>query len=220
MIRLRDIHFSYDGREILQGLSLTVAPGDRIGLIGHTGAGKTTICRIIMGLVRPDSGDVEIFGKLRAVESDFVDIRGRIGYLFQDSEDQLFCPTVLDDVAFGPLNLGRSPDEAKEIVSRTLEALNLEGFEERLTHRLSGGEKRLVSLAGVLAMEPEILILDEPTTGLDAETQERIADVLVSSDLTYIVVSHDHEFIARTAVSTALLRDGILVPGAPIYKRG
>ncbi len=215
MIRLRDIRFSYDGQEVLKGLSLEVGPGDRIGLIGHTGAGKTTICRIIMGLARPDSGDVEIFGKLRAVESDFADIRGRIGYLFQDSEDQLFCPTVLDDVAFGPLNLGRSPDEAKEIVSRTLEALNLEGFEERLTHKLSGGEKRLVSLAGVLAMEPEILILDEPTTGLDAETQERIADVLVSSDLTYVVVSHDREFIARTATSTALLRDGALIPAEP-----
>ena len=110
--------------------------------------------------------------------SDFENIRQRIGLLFQDADDQLFNPTVLEDVAFGPLNLGKSVKEAKDIAQKTLRALGLEGFEERIIYKLSGGEKRLVSLATVMAMEPEILLLDEPTTGLDDSTKEKLIDVL------------------------------------------
>jgi cobalt/nickel transport system ATP-binding protein len=165
-----------------------------------------------MGLLTPESGEVEIFGKARARESDFTEIRGRVGFLFQDADDQLFCPTVLDDVAFGPLNLGRSPEEARRIVSATLAALKLDGFEDRITYQLSGGEKRLVSLATVLAMEPEILILDEPTSGLDEETTQRIAEILAKSDLTYIVISHDMEFVRRTTNRVLSLKGGRLSP--------
>jgi cobalt/nickel transport system ATP-binding protein len=164
-----------------------------------------------MGLSFPESGTVEIFGKQRTSESDFADIRGRIGFLFQDADDQLFCPTVLEDVAFGPLNMGKSPEEAKRIVRETLRTLKLEGFEERITYKLSGGEKRLVSLATVLAMEPEVLILDEPTSGLDEETTERIIEVLHDLDLSYIVISHDRDFVQRTTKSLLKISRGNLV---------
>jgi cobalt/nickel transport system ATP-binding protein len=210
MIRLRDIRFKYNSRYILDGLNLHVRPGDRIGLVGPNGCGKTTLSHIIMGLLKPESGEVEIFGKIRSEESDFREVRGKIGFLFQDADDQLFCPTVLEDVAFGPLNLGKSPEEAKAIVASTLAALKLDGFAERITYKLSGGEKRLVSFATVLAMEPSLLILDEPTTGLDEETTERLIEILTTSNLTYVIISHDREFVKRTADKVLQIQRGVI----------
>jgi cobalt/nickel transport system ATP-binding protein len=210
MIRLRDIRFKYNSRYILDGLNLHVRPGDRIGLVGPNGCGKTTLSHIIMGLLRPESGEVEIFGKIRSEESDFREVRGKIGFLFQDADDQLFCPTVLEDVAFGPLNLGKSPEEAKAIVASTLATLKLDGFAERITYKLSGGEKRLVSVATVLAMEPNVLILDEPTTGLDEETTERLIEILTTSNLTYVIISHDREFVKRTADKVLQIKRGVI----------
>lgn len=207
MIRLRNIRFRYNSAYVLDGVNFKLDRGDRIALVGPNGSGKTTLCHIIMGLVLPESGEVEIFGRLRQKEADFQDIRGRIGFLFQDADDQLFCPTVLEDVAFGPLNLGKSPEEARRIVSTTLKALKLEGFAERITYQLSGGEKRLVSLATVLAMEPEVLILDEPTSGLDEATTERLAEILNESNLTYIVISHDMDFVKKTTDDVVTMTD-------------
>jgi cobalt/nickel transport system ATP-binding protein len=211
MIRLQDIRFKYNSRHILDGINLHVAPGNRIGLVGPNGSGKTTLCHIIMGLLAPESGTVEVFGKSRVTEADFKEIRGKVGFLFQDADDQLFCPTVLEDVAFGALNMGKSPEEARHIVSATLTSLKLTGFEDRITYQLSGGEKRLVSLATVLAMEPEALILDEPTSGLDEETTERLIEILKESNLTYILISHDREFVERTTNRTLRIEHGVLV---------
>jgi cobalt/nickel transport system ATP-binding protein len=211
MIRLRNIRFKYNSRYVLDGLDFDMAPGNRIGLVGPNGSGKTTLCHIIMGLLTPESGTVEVFGKKRASEKDFKEIRGKLGFLFQDSDDQLFCPTVLEDIAFGPLNMGKSPEEAKRIVFATLTALKLDGFEDRITYQLSGGEKRLVSLATVLAMEPEALILDEPTGGLDEATTERLIEILKESGLTYILISHDREFVERTTNRTLRIENGVLV---------
>lgn len=208
LIRVHNIRFKYRSRYILDGVDLEVHRGDRIGLVGPNGSGKTTLCHIIMGLLKPESGDVEIFGKLRKEDSDFEDVRGRIGFLFQDADDQLFCPTVLEDVAFGPLNLGKTAAEAKAIVRSTLKSLKLEGFEERITYQLSGGEKRLVSLATVLAMEPEVLILDEPTTGLDEATSERLVEILKGAELPYILISHDKEFVRQTTTSLYRIKNG------------
>lgn len=210
MIHLKNIRFRYNSRYVLDGLNLDVSQRDRIGLIGPNGSGKTTLCQIIMGLLAPESGDIEIFGKARIQEQDFQEIRGRIGFLFQDADDQLFCPTVLEDVAFGPLNMGKSPAEAKRIVAATLASLNLKGFEERITYQLSGGEKRLVSLATVLAMEPDMLILDEPTGGLDEETTERIIHILNESQLTFILISHDREFLEKTTNRILRIKSGII----------
>lgn len=208
MIILRDISFSYDGEPVLEKLTLQINRQDRIGLLGPNGCGKTTLCHIIMGLLLPTSGTLEVLGTKMERESDFTRIRGKVGFLFQDSDDQLFCPTVIEDVAFGPLNIGQTPDEARQTVRKTLKALQLEGFEDRLTYKLSGGEKRLVSLATVLAMEPEFLILDEPTTGLDEKTTERLTEILTQSNLGYMIISHDREFIKNTTSKLLKMQNG------------
>jgi cobalt/nickel transport system ATP-binding protein len=196
IINLKGISFAYSGdRPIFDQLSFQLRHGDRIGLVGPNGSGKTTLFHIIMGLLRPSSGGIELFGRPASEEKDFRGARKRIGLLFQDADDQLFCPTVLEDVAFGPLNLGKSPEEARGIALKTLARLGLSGFENRITYKLSGGEKRLVSLATVLAMDPEALLLDEPTNGLDEETEEKIIDILKGLNLSCIFISHNLDFL-------------------------
>jgi cobalt/nickel transport system ATP-binding protein len=175
LIDLEDISYSYPGRRpILKGLFFRLYEKERVGLIGPNGSGKTTLFHVIMGLLKPTSGSMTIFGRQVEDEKNFRSIRQKIGLLFQDADDQLFSPTVLEDVAFGPLNQGKSVREAKDIAMEALCSLGLEGFEDRITYKLSGGEKKLVSLATVLAMRPLILLLDEPTTGLDEETTIRL----------------------------------------------
>ncbi len=199
MINLEGIHFAYPGgRVVFEGLDFQLREGEKVGLIGPNGSGKTTLFQIIMGLLKPTAGSIEIFGRPMRDEKDFRTIRQKIGLLFQDPDDQLFSPTVLEDVAFGPLNQGKSMEEAKEIARQTLASLGLAGFEERITYKLSGGEKRLVSLATVLAMQPRVLLLDEPTTGLDMETTERLVEILNGLDLSYVFISHDMDFILQT----------------------
>jgi cobalt/nickel transport system ATP-binding protein len=212
MIKIRDLHFGRDGKPIFQGLDFNLEKGDRVAIIGPNGAGKTTLCHIIMGLITPWRGEIEIFGKPRRTSKDFDEIRGKIGFLFQDADDQLFCPTVMDDVAFGPLNLGKTPEEARSIVRATLRRLEIEGFEDRFTHKLSGGEKRIVSMATVMAMEPEVLLLDEPTAGLDEKTTERLTKILIDCGLTYAVISHDADFVEKTADRVMKLTEGRLAP--------
>ncbi len=199
IINLKGISFAYPGdKRVLDQLSFQLRRGERIGLAGPNGSGKTTFFHIIMGLLRPSSGRIELFGRPANDEKDFRGARKRIGLLFQDADDQLFCPTVLEDVAFGPLNLGKSPEEARDIALKTLSRLDLSGFEDRITYKLSGGEKRLVSLATVLAMDPEVLLLDEPTNGLDEETEEKITDILKGLNLSCIFISHNLDFLLET----------------------
>jgi cobalt/nickel transport system ATP-binding protein len=209
IINLTDISFSYPGEpEVLDKLNLQFLRNEKTGLMGPNGSGKTTLFHIIMGLLKPLSGSIEIFGKPAKEEKDFIDVRKRIGLLFQDADDQLFSPTVLEDVAFGPLNLGKSKDEAIDIARKTLEFLDLAGFEDRITYKLSGGEKRLVSLATVLAMEPEILLLDEPTTGLDEKTKTKIKKTLRELDLSYILISHEFDLLSEITDSIYTMDKG------------
>jgi len=140
-------------------------------------------------------------------------VRQRAGLLFQDPEDQLFCPTVAEDVAFGPLNLGKSRDEAATIVADVLARLDLTGYEDRITYKLSGGEKRLVSLAAVLAMEPEVLLLDEPTGGLDDEHDARLRAILADLPQAALVVSHDRDLLEATTARLVRLVDGRIETG-------
>ena len=206
LIRAHDLTFAYPGQSpVLRGVDLELCPGQRLGLAGPNGTGKTTLLHILVGLLRPDSGTLEILGSRVREEKDFVRVRREVGLLFQNADDQLFCPTVIEDVAFGPLNLGYAPDEALQIAGATLERLGLEGFEDRITHKLSGGEKKLVSLATILSMSPGILLLDEPTTGLDETTRERIITVLNGLDVSMIVVSHEKDFLQRTTTHTCCL---------------
>jgi len=214
IIDLKGVSFVYHGnhskRPVLDNLNLQISRGQRVGLIGPNGSGKTTLFHLLMGLLRPNQGEILVFGKKRQQEKDFREVREKIGLLFQDSDDQLFCPTVAEDVAFGPLNLGRTQDEALEITRQVLKRLGLEEFEDRLTYKLSGGEKRLISLATVLAMQPEVLVLDEPTTGLDEDTVERLIQILRSSDLTYLIASHNREFLSKTTDTVYRLAQGKL----------
>jgi cobalt/nickel transport system ATP-binding protein len=217
IIRLEAVSFTYPGEgKILDGLNLTLNRGQRIGLMGPNGSGKTSLFHLIMGLLVPDGGTIRIFGEKVGAEDDFLSVRRRIGLLFQDSDDQLFSPTVIEDVAFGPLNLGKSRDEAVAVARKTMHNLGLEGFEQRLTHKLSGGEKRLVSLATVLAMEPEVLLLDEPTNGLDEKTQAKIQDILTHIDLSYIIISHDFDFLEETTDAIFLIDNGKILTDAEV----
>ena len=212
LVELRDVHFAYEAeRPVLAGASLRLLPAERVSILGGNGAGKTTLLHVIVGLVRPRSGEVVAFGEPRRREKDFWSVRKRVGLLFQDPDDQLFCPTVREDVAFGPLNLGRSREEARAIVAATLERLRIGELAGRVTHRLSGGEKRIVALATVLAMEPELLLLDEPTLGLDEPAYERLLEILAGLPHAMCVVSHDRSFHARLATKAVELRAGRVV---------
>ncbi|MBW1850073.1 MAG: ABC transporter ATP-binding protein [Deltaproteobacteria bacterium] len=213
LINLEDVHFSFPGgREVLKRVSFHLREREKIGLIGPNGSGKTSLFHVIMGLLKPASGRIEIFGKRMESEKHFKTVRQRIGLLFQDPDDQLFSPTVLEDVAFGPLNQGKSIPEAKEIAKETLASLGLSGVEDRVTYKLSGGEKRLVSLATVLAMNPEVLLLDEPTTGLDPETTKKMIGILKNLDLAYVFISHNMDFIGQTTDKTYAMIDGRIMP--------
>ncbi len=200
LIELRDITFAYPGSSppVFQDFNFQLLPGKHIGLIGPNGCGKTTLLHLIMGLLRPQAGRIFILGQEIGKEKDFVWVRQKVGLLFQNADDQLFCPTVLEDVAFGPLNLGKPPAEAIQIARETMARLGLQGFEDRVTYKLSGGEKKLVSLATVLAMQPQLLLLDEPTAGLDELTRHRLIHILQDLDIAYMIVSHEPDFLDHT----------------------
>lgn len=208
---LDKVHFSYSPeRRVLSGVDFRLNPGERIGIVGSNGCGKTTFLRLLVGLLKPTLGSVHAFGKLRARESDFHEVRLRAGFVFQHANDQLFCPTVIEDVAFGPLNLGKSRTEAAKVAREMLTQLGLAGFEDRVTYNLSGGEKRLVALATVLAMEPEVLLLDEPTAGLDDASLEQVTKILSTLPHAMAVVSHDSEFLAGVTKQRLTFKDGRL----------
>lgn len=211
LIRFHHVEFCYSpGRPVLSDCNFCLEPGQRIALLGANGSGKTTLLHLAVGLLRPAAGGVEAFGRLRQTERDFHEVRCRAGLLFQDADDQLFCPTVAEDVAFGPLNLGRSRADVRQIVAETLERLGLGGYQERITHQLSGGEKRLVALATVLAMQPEVLLLDEPTGGLDDASAQRTVELLTGLSQTMVVVSHDHTFLKSICTAALRLEQGRL----------
>ncbi|MDR0355056.1 MAG: energy-coupling factor ABC transporter ATP-binding protein [Deltaproteobacteria bacterium] len=213
IIKITGLRFGYpQGPEIIKGLDLEVSAETRLGLIGANGSGKTTLLSLIMGIVKPMDGTIEILGRLCRKEADFREVRPRLGFVFQDANDQLFCPTVADDIAFGPLNLGYTPAQAKEIVEEVLNDLGLTGFGSRVTYDLSGGEKKLVSLGTALALRPKMLILDEPTTFLDETAVARLEKVLAAQALPRIIVSHDRDFLERVTTSRLMMTGGILRP--------
>lgn len=211
IITLKDIAFGYTTRpNVLKKINFTLSEGDRVGLVGSNGSGKTTLFHIIMGLLKPSGGEINILGEVRKIEPDFREVREKIGLLFQDSDDQLFSPTVAEDIAFGPLNLGKSPKEAKAIVKDTLAELGMSGFEQRVTYNLSGGEKRLVAFATVLAMSPKVLLLDEPTAWLDSDVTKKITAILKNRFHSYIITSHDEQLLKETTSCTYRMTRGAI----------
>lgn len=213
LFSLQGVSFAFPGgEEVLRSVDFQLHAGERVALTGANGTGKTTLLHLMVGLRKPSAGTITAYGAPCRSERDFRSVRTRTGLLFQDANDQLFCPTVLEDVAFGPLNLGRSQREATDIAERTLAALGLEDFGPRITHKLSGGEKRMVSLATVLAMEPAVLLLDEPNTGLDSAASARLLTVLLRLPQAMVLVSHDADLVAQLATRTVLLHEGTIRP--------
>ncbi|EIJ43415.1 ABC-type cobalt transport system, ATPase component [Beggiatoa alba B18LD] len=219
LLELRTIDYAYQAhRPLLQGLNLTVHQGERLAIRGANGSGKTTLLHLIVGLCKPTRGEIFAFGRLRQTEADFWEVRTQAGLVFQDADDQLFCPTVAEDVAFGLFNLGKTAREVTQITRETLALLGLSDYAERVTYHLSGGEKRLVALATVLAMQPDILLLDEPTTGLDEQAQARVVQILQGLPQAMLIVSHDRDFLAQLTPHQRLLQAGQLKNSSLLQK--
>jgi cobalt/nickel transport system ATP-binding protein len=205
--------FSYpDKPDVLRDVSLRVMPGDRVGLIGPNGSGKTTLFLQICGVLKPSAGEIVVLDK--AVRNG--DFRSDIGLVFQNPDDQLFCPSVWDDVAFGPQNMGLSKSEVEARVKEALTTTGTVELAHRPAHHLSEGEKRMVSVAGVLAMRPELLIYDEPSANLDLRSRRRLISLLQSSGETTLIASHDLELVLEVCGRVVLIDNGrIITDGNP-----
>ncbi|MFT3803357.1 MAG: ABC transporter ATP-binding protein [Burkholderiaceae bacterium] len=199
LIEASGLRVARAGRVVLDAVDLVLAPGERLFVTGASGAGKTTLLHALLGFVPCAAGSLTILGQRCRSERDFARQRGPLGLLFQDPVDQLFGPTVAEDVAFGPLNLGASRAEARRIALEQLRRLDIEALAARPVHQLSGGEQRRVALAGVLAMAPRVLLLDEPTTGLDDAARAGLIDLLDRTGLPMIVATHDADCLRALA---------------------
>jgi cobalt/nickel transport system ATP-binding protein len=210
LAELRNVAFAYDAaRPVLAGVDWSLQRKERCALLGTNGSGKTTLLHLLVGLLKPTSGEVFVLNQPRRTEKDFAEVRQRVGLVFQNPDDQLFCPTVAEDVAFGPINLGWESQEVRQTVSETLDALGLNGYEKRVTYQLSFGEQRLVSLATVIAMKPDLLLLDEPTANLDARTTETLLRFLREQWRGgVLLVSHNAEHVRRVCGRAAVLSRG------------
>jgi cobalt/nickel transport system ATP-binding protein len=210
-LSVRELRFSYPGGgEVLCGLDLSVEQGERVAVLGPNGAGKTTLMLHLIGILNAGSGQIEVAGT-RLEDGTVREIRRRVGLVFQDPDDQLFMPTVAQDVAFGPANFGVGGEELAARVRRALDQVGAGHLASSAPHHLSGGERRRVSLATVLAMEPEILVLDEPTSGLDPAGRRELAGVLASLDVTMIMVTHDLPFALELCPRSVVVNGGRVV---------
>ena len=210
VLELKELVFSWPGSAspLLRGASLVVRPGERLGLLGGNGSGKSTLLQLAAGLVRPNAGEVWHRGRLCRNEADFVLLRRELGYLLQQSHHQLFCPTVLEDVAFGPANQGFSEAEAIALAREELARMELEHLAGRIGATLSCGEQKLAALATVLVMRPRFLFLDEPTNNLDTRALERLSGLLGAQDMPMLIVSHDRDFLCTHCTAYCRLEDG------------
>jgi len=211
IIKIRNLEYTYpDETRALKGINLEIFKSECIGLIGPNGAGKSTLLLHLNGILRATKGEVEVLG-MRVEKENLVKIRQKVAIVFQEPDDQLFMPTVFDDVAFGPANLGYSKQEIKEKVKKALKQVAMEGWEERCSHHLSLGEKKKISIATVLSIDPEILILDEPTISLDPRGRREIIQLLKNLNITKIIAGHDLEMILEICSRVVLLDEGKIV---------
>ncbi|MGH8776731.1 MAG: energy-coupling factor ABC transporter ATP-binding protein [Jiangellaceae bacterium] len=213
-LQVRGLAFAYpDGHQALYGVDLLVERGERVALLGPNGAGKTTLVLHLNGILSGGVGSVQIGGlHVRPGDRDLLrEIRRRVGIVFQDPDDQLFMPTVRDDVAFGPANLGLRGAELDARVTAALRAVGMSDVADRPPHHLSFGQRRRVAVATVLAMEPEVLVLDEPTSNLDPASRRELADVLAGLDVTLLVVTHDLPYALELCERSVVLSGGTVV---------
>jgi energy-coupling factor transporter ATP-binding protein EcfA2 len=219
-LEVSELAFQFEaGAPALRGVSFTVEAGECLAIIGPNGAGKSTLLLHLNGIlpergVGRSAGSVRVHGRLIARDENAW-VRRQVGVLFQDPDDQLFCSTVGEDVAYGPEQLGCEPDEVARRVRRTLERVGLAGFEQRLPHQLSGGEKKRVCLAGLLAYEPSILVLDEPSASLDPRSRRQFIELLKGLSGTRLVATHDLALVAELCPRTVLLDGGSVVAVGP-----
>jgi cobalt/nickel transport system ATP-binding protein len=210
-IRIENLHYSYpDGRVALNGVDLSIAPGERVAILGPNGAGKTTLMLHLNGVLVATSGTVEISG-IALVRKTLRDIRRRVGLVFQDPDDQLFMPTVAQDVAFGPANFGVTGDELAARVGVALDIVSMTEHADRSPAHLSVGQRRRAALATVLACEPEILVLDEPSANLDPVARRELAETLATLPATMLVVTHDLPYAAQLCDRAIVLDRGVVI---------
>ncbi|MGE0278006.1 MAG: energy-coupling factor ABC transporter ATP-binding protein [Nitrospiraceae bacterium] len=208
VVEVDNLHFSYpDGHKVLKGLTFKINKGEKVALIGPNGAGKSTLMSQLNGVHLANSGRVVIDG-MDVTKNNLKEIRRKVGIVFQDPDDQLFCPTVYDDVAFGPLNLGLPEDQITSRVKEALSVVGLEGFEERSSFHLSFGERKRLALATVLSYQPEILVFDEPSTNMDPLNRRNLINWLKSSDKTLLLCTHDLDIVLEVCDRCILLVDG------------
>ena len=216
-VEVRGLRFGYGDGQALRGVDVIVGRGECVGLVGPNGAGKSTLLLHLNGILPeklPATASVFIDGQ-PVVEQNLLEIRRKVGLLFQDPDDQIFCPTVFEDVAFGPQQLGLAQDQLRPLVAGALAQVRLGGFESRSPHHLSLGEKRRVCLAGVLACQPSLLVLDEPTSGLDPRGKRELVELLSTLSATRIVASHDLDMIAALCSRVFVLDQGLIVASGP-----
>jgi len=222
LFRIEKLTYEYsDGTLALDDISLGFGKAERIALLGTNGSGKTTLLNHFNGILKPTSGKIYFEEKpLKYGAKSLLELRQRVGFVFQDPNDQLFAPTVKQDVAFGPLNLGQKPEQVKELVDEALETVGMIEFKEKPPHFLSLGQKKRVALAGVLAMKPEVIIMDEPTSNLDPRATSEILHLLLrlnkESGITLLLATHDVDMVPLFADKLLILNKGKLVSeGSP-----
>ena len=216
MLEARNITFSYDdGTEALNNVNLKVDKGDIVALLGKNGAGKSTLFLHFNGILRPDKGEIIIDEeKLKYDKKSLIKFRQKVGLVFQNPDDQIFAPSVEEDVAFGPLNLKLPMEEVQKRVHEALERVGMVGFEKKAPHHLSGGQKKRVAIAGILAMKPEIMVFDEPTAGLDPKGASKIINLLKELNeqgITIIISTHDVDLVPQYANKVYVLHEGSMI---------
>jgi cobalt/nickel transport system ATP-binding protein len=212
----KNLSYTYpDGTHALNKVNMDIYKGEKVAIMGPNGAGKSTLFSHLNGLTEPKSGHVEVDGKkVKYDKQTLLEVRQKVGIVFQDPNDQLFAPTVKEDVAFGPMNLGLSYEEVEKRVDEALEMVGMEKFKDKTPHHLSGGQQKRVAIAGIIAMRPEIMILDEPTAGLDPEGVEKVLNILNNLNkegMSIVISSHDIEMVNEFAEKIFVLYEGEII---------
>ncbi len=215
MIEFRHVDFSYEkDRPVLRDLSFCIEKGESVGLIGANGAGKSTVMKLLLGLLAPSSGEILVDG-IRVEKKTLPEIRRKLGFVLQNSDNQMFMPTVYEDMIFAPLNYGLSREEAERRVDAVLRKLGLEELKHRHNHRISGGEKRMAAIATILAMEPEAVLMDEPSSALDPYNRRLVINTIRELPQTKLITSHDLDMILDTCERVILLSGGGIAADGP-----
>ncbi|WP_265446436.1 energy-coupling factor ABC transporter ATP-binding protein [Acetivibrio straminisolvens] len=207
-LEVKNLNFAYpDGHKAINGISFGIYHGESVGIVGANGAGKSTLLLMLMGVLFPSQGEV-IIGDVRLTKKTLALIRQRLGMVFQNPDDQLFMTTVYDDAAFGPRNLGLDEKEVEDRVMKSLDMVGISHLKDRAPYKLSGGEKRAAAIATALSMQPDILIMDEPTSSLDPKSRRKVMELLKSFEHTKIITSHDLDMVFEICERTIVLKEG------------